>query len=556
MTERTTHNKYSKVRNRLYSTILAGTIATVLLLAILGPSSALAGISSPHGITLAKVCAPLDPKANETGNEIQCIGQLVNTVEFANMDTWALLGDLNDDVRFGAPFESADFLFDVPVIEISNTIPINGSYTGTCSVGDISDQTPCTVPFLDGLQFNYTYTVFNGVGTYTDQLTAPVRDLCDFTGEPGTCNDEAQDEDRLGQFTINPAMPNVTTVSNVTGTKTINFGVKDTATLSGGFFPTGTINFTLFKDDTKPIDCSAENKIHSELVAVDGNGNYMSSGVLITMSGNYSWVASYSGDGNNTEAVNSCNEETESFMAMEPLGMLKISKLIEEIEMGEGCTPGFWKNNADKKGAVAWPEGFSPDDTLSDIGIVNDIGVNVTSITLIQALNFGGGETLEDAERNLLKHAVAAILNAANDDVNYDLTVAEIVEMVNEALASDDRDTILDLKDELDDLNNQLCPINQKGKRTVDDPAMMTMDGTFEFESDTPLGNFSITTEDGMGMTAKINLTAGIYNVTEIVPDGWSLTNAECDDASPPSAIDIAQGEFVTCTFTNKPNSE
>ena len=76
-------------------------------------------------------------------------------------------------------------------------------------------------------------------------------------------------------------------------------------------------------------------------------------------------------------------------------------------------------------------------------------------------------------------------------------------------------------------------------------------DGTFSYESDVPeLGNFDIITEDGMGMTAKVNVT-GIFNVTEIVPDNWTLTSDTCDDGSPTDMINVSAGEFVTCTFEN-----
>ena len=35
-------------------------------------------------------------------------------------------------------------------------------------------------------------------------------------------------------------------------------------------------------------------------------------------------------------------------------------------------------------------------------------------------------------------------------------------------------------------------------------------------------------------------------------PSGWDQTSATCDDGSPPSNIDLAPGETVTCTFTNR----
>jgi protein-disulfide isomerase len=41
------------------------------------------------------------------------------------------------------------------------------------------------------------------------------------------------------------------------------------------------------------------------------------------------------------------------------------------------------------------------------------------------------------------------------------------------------------------------------------------------------------------------------YNAAEMVPAGWSLTSATCDDGSPVDNIGVASGEIVTCTFEN-----
>jgi hypothetical protein len=45
------------------------------------------------------------------------------------------------------------------------------------------------------------------------------------------------------------------------------------------------------------------------------------------------------------------------------------------------------------------------------------------------------------------------------------------------------------------------------------------------------------------------------YSVAETVPDGWDQTGASCSDGSPPSNIDVSDGETVTCTFTNTKRS-
>ena len=53
-------------------------------------------------------------------------------------------------------------------------------------------------------------------------------------------------------------------------------------------------------------------------------------------------------------------------------------------------------------------------------------------------------------------------------------------------------------------------------------------------------------------------LAAGVYSVSETVPDGWDLTSVTCtSEAYPnlaiePDEIDLAKGDTVTCTFRNR----
>ena len=78
--------------------------------------------------------------------------------------------------------------------------------------------------------------------------------------------------------------------------------------------------------------------------------------------------------------------------------------------------------------------------------------------TFIDALDQPGGPGLEGAARILFRAAVAAYLNAAHPEVDFALSTTEIVNRVNAALASGDRERILALAGELDRLNNAGCP--------------------------------------------------------------------------------------------------
>jgi hypothetical protein len=124
----------------------------------------------------------------------------------------------------------------------------------------------------------------------------------------------------------------------------------------------------------------------------------------------------------------------------------------------EGCTPGFWKNHAD-----CW-ECVCPDDLVGDTFSVDvELPPELEELgddTLMQALKYGGGRGLAGAARNLLRQAVAALLNACDPDVAYPLSVDEVKELVRIYVETLDRGQMLELKDLFDRLNNLGCPID------------------------------------------------------------------------------------------------
>src|SRR5689334_2875466 len=83
--------------------------------------------------------------------------------------------------------------------------------------------------------------------------------------------------------------------------------VKDTATLSGGFGPTGTITFNLYGPSPFP-NCTTTQPVDTETAPVThGNGGYTTpAGFTPVQAGTYWWTASYNGDTNNNPASTNC----------------------------------------------------------------------------------------------------------------------------------------------------------------------------------------------------------------------------------------------------------
>lgn len=113
----------------------------------------------------------------------------------------------------------------------------------------------------------------------------------------------------------------------------------------------------------------------------------------------------------------------------------------EEVELEpqmvfEGLSPGYWKNHPEDWDGVAtsmsFEQFFFGSQQSSLTWKINGNGKPSTQqdITLIQALNLGGG-----GEAALARQAVAAVLNARDEDVTYAFTEDQIKEWVTEALS-------------------------------------------------------------------------------------------------------------------------
>lgn len=123
---------------------------------------------------------------------------------------------------------------------------------------------------------------------------------------------------------------------------------------------------------------------------------------------------------------------------------LVMCRAEEMEEGGEGCTPGYWKQEHHFDSWVA--TGYAPTDLYSDV-----FGVG-PSITLLEGLQAKGGHM-----NALLRHSVAALLDASSPDVAYGMSAADVIALVQAAFASEDYESA---KDTLADLNERYCPLN------------------------------------------------------------------------------------------------
>ena len=107
--------------------------------------------------------------------------------------------------------------------------------------------------------------------------------------------------------------------------------LSDTAILSGGFNPTGTITFRLYGPDN--ATCSGQ-AIFTDVVDVDGNGSYPTSQAFTpNATGIYRWTAGYSGDANNNAVAGACNDENETASVSTP--HIRAEKTVDGVHASQ-----------------------------------------------------------------------------------------------------------------------------------------------------------------------------------------------------------------------------
>ena len=209
------------------------------------------------------------------------------------------------------------------------------------------------------------------------------------------------------------------------------------ASATGGDVIAG--DFTL--DNSPPLCIEAWNATSNVTESVSAALESTSAGFSLER------IVTLSGDGSSQTLTGTSSA---TVLASDLLGAYIWFKLQREDTPpggGEGCTPGYWRQS---QHFDSWTAPYDPSDLFSSV--FADAFPGQTLLDVVWAR--GGGL---DA---LGRHAVAALLNAASPDVEYDYTAAQVISLFNDAYASGNRQTIEDQKTLFDVLNNQGCGLN------------------------------------------------------------------------------------------------
>jgi streptogramin lyase len=216
------------------------------------------------------------------------------TVEVTKADP-AIDTHASEGVTLGGAIHDSAVLTDGYHAEGSITFQLYGPNDTHCEDAIFSSKKE-----VDG---NTTYTS----GAFTPTAAGTYRWAARYSGD--TNNASAVSDCNAAHESVVVAKVETRIVTHASDPVKAGGSVKDSATLSGGVKPSGTITFKLYGPDD--ATCSTA-PVATFTKDVDGNKTYTSDSVTVTKAGTYRWVASYGGDANNNAAVGDCNDPNES----------------------------------------------------------------------------------------------------------------------------------------------------------------------------------------------------------------------------------------------------
>ncbi|MDQ2700420.1 MAG: hypothetical protein M3Y23_03720, partial [Actinomycetota bacterium] len=192
---------------------------------------------------------------------------------------------------------------------ISDTATITGGYLPAGSIV-FKVYGPGDEDCSDPSVFSSTVTVDGageyGSGDYVPTTAGDYRWTADYSGDANNDPDSSPCNAQGETSTVAKA---VTTIETNASSAGIGSPISDTAVISGGVNPGGTVTFRAYGPDD--ADCSGT-PAFTGTVNVTGNGNYGSGDFVAGQAGVYRWTAGYSGDVNNELATSPCNAPDET----------------------------------------------------------------------------------------------------------------------------------------------------------------------------------------------------------------------------------------------------
>ncbi len=375
---------------------------------------------TPTDVVTASGVSVLTSTPVEDWAEASCAPDIRTSIDVTKVCTATLNSagnGVNVSFKGTVTNDGTEALINVKVVDDNGT-PIDKS----------DDVTVLTIAKLDaGASQNYSGSFTTSNSTSTDIVVATGSGKLTATAvsdnATATCAADILPDIKVTKECVDPA---------VNG---------DPILFSGTVTNTGNVQLnkvTVVDDNGTPADTTDDQTVLGPITLAPGASDSYSGSYLVLAAGPSTDIVTASGedavDGTPVEATDSAT------CVVPPPG-------------DEGCTPGFWKNNPGRWSYTI----YSPSDLLSSVFDFNGAPAKVSALasdTMMEALNYGGGNNLQGAAEILLRASVAAVLNANHGKVAYPLGESYVISEVNSALQSSSRETMLALAYKLDKANN------------------------------------------------------------------------------------------------------
>jgi len=176
--------------------------------------------------------------------------------------------------------------------------------------GNGGENTPVwTIVYTPTMESAVTQTGSVSFPGATDTLTVPLPNGAGTIVASSSWTKDQTTDGSADSFSFNLSVPDCLDTPTIATTAGAPTGgtLFDSAVLSGGRSPTGTITFKLYSAS----DTSCSDALSTVTTTVDGNGSYVSPAVSESTPGTYQWTASYGGDANNDPVAEGCNQPAE-----------------------------------------------------------------------------------------------------------------------------------------------------------------------------------------------------------------------------------------------------
>ena len=244
----------------------------------------------------------------------------------------------------------------------SDTATLSGGYDPTGSITFYVYYSATSTPSCTGTPvFTSSPVSVDGNGAYSSPAYTPSEVgyyfwTANYTGDANNTGYTTSCGASGETLTVSPATPSISTLVSPQSL-VLGGSAQDTATLSGGYDPTGTITFYAYYSSTSTPSCSGTPVFTSSPVTVDGNGDYLSGLFTPSEVGYYFWIASYSGDANNMGYTTSCGASGET-LDVTP-AILEITTDVSPASILLGSAPYSANDTATITG------GYSPTGTIT-----------------------------------------------------------------------------------------------------------------------------------------------------------------------------------------------